>query len=180
MNFIDTGLAGLYIIETEAFKDERGFFIRTYDKKEFSKINFNKEFVQMNASFNAKKGTLRGMHYQLPPFEETKLIRCVAGKVFDVAVDLRNQSSTYLKWFGVELSGENNKMILIPGGFAHGFITLEENSELTYCHTEFYNPSVERGIGYNDMLLNIQWPVNITCISEKDKNYPPLKSGLLI
>ena len=175
MKFIETKLKGVYVIELNAFTDERGVFARTYCKDEFIRINFNKEFVQINFSLNKKKGTLRGMHYQVAPHEETKLIRCSSGKVFDVAVDLRKDSDTYLQWFGVELSKENMKMILIPEGFAHGFITLEDDSELIYHHTQYYNPEAERGIRYDDKTLNIQWPGEIKVISDKDKNYPILK-----
>lgn len=172
MKFISTGFKELYVIEPLSQRDERGSFTRLYCEKEFSEINFLKKFVQVNSSFNVKKGTLRGLHYQLPPFEETKLIKCVSGKVFDVVVDIREKSATYLKWFGVELSKQNMKMILIPDGFAHGFLTLEDNTELIYCHTEFYNPSAERGICYNDEVLNIQWPSDIIKVSEKDRKYP--------
>jgi dTDP-4-dehydrorhamnose 3,5-epimerase len=132
----------------------------------------------MNFSFNIRKGTFRGLHFQAPPYEETKLIRCSSGKVFDVALDLRKDSTTYLKYFSCELSQENRMMVLIPEGFAHGFITLEDNSELVYSHTQFYNPSADRGVRYNDESLDIKLPVAITSISEKDKNYPPLKQTL--
>lgn len=172
MKFTETKLKGLYVIEPEILSDERGRFARTYCKKEFAKINFEKEFVQMNFSVNYKKGTLRGMHYQLPPYEETKLIRCISGKVFDVAIDLRKNSGTYLQWFGTELSKDNSKMILIPEGFAHGFLTLEDNSELIYHHTEYYNPSAERGIRYDDKSVNIKFPGEVLIVSEKDKSYP--------
>lgn len=172
MKFIPTEFSGLYVIELDAVIDDRGIFARTYCKEDFSKINFHKEFVQMNFSLNKKKGTLRGLHYQVAPCEETKLIRCSSGKIFDVAIDLRKESLTYLKWFGVVLSKENLKMILIPEGFAHGFITLEDDSELIYHHTQYYNPSAERGIRYDDKTLNIKWPVEIEIISNKDSNYP--------
>ncbi len=175
MNFIDTELQGLYLIELNILKDDRGLFARTYCKNEFASIGFAKEFVQMNHSINNKRGTLRGMHFQLPPVQETKLIRCVVGKVFDVAIDLRKGSETYLKWFGAELSKDNMKMIFIPEGFAHGFITLEDNTELIYCHTEFYNPAFESGIRHDDSTINIQWPIEAVIISEKDKNYPLIK-----
>ena|ERR1039458_415302 len=178
MNFIETEFQGLYLIELNILKDERGLFARTYCKNEFEKINFHKEFVQMNFSFNIRKGTFRGLHFQAPPYEETKLIRCSSGKVFDVALDLRKDSTTYLKYFSCELSQENRMMVLIPEGFAHGFITLEDNSELVYSHTQFYNPSADRGVRYNDESLDIKLPVAITSISEKDKNYPPLKQTL--
>ncbi len=176
MKFIETRIKDLYVIEVDAYKDSRGMFTRTYCKKEFAQINFDKEFVQINFSFNKSKGTLRGMHYQEVPFEETKLIRCSSGKVFDVAIDLRKNSGTYLEWFGTDLSRENMRMILIPGGFAHGFITLEDDSELIYHHTEYHNPSSERGIRYEDKTINIKWPVEVTTISDKDNNYPLIKN----
>ncbi|MEO8665694.1 MAG: dTDP-4-dehydrorhamnose 3,5-epimerase [Ignavibacteria bacterium] len=176
MKFIETKIRGLYVIELNVLRDDRGMFARTYCKKQFKPIGFDKEFVQMNFSFNNDKGTLRGMHFQEAPFEETKLIRCVSGKVFDVAVDLRKDSDTYLQWFGTELSHDNMKMILIPGGFAHGFLTLEDNSELIYHHTEYYNPDAERGLRYNDETINIQWPAEVKKISDKDKNYPLIKN----
>lgn len=172
MKFIETKLKGLYVVEPELLSDERGKFARTYCKKEFAEINFDKEFVQMNFSLNYKKGTLRGMHYQTAPYEETKLIRCISGKVFDVAVDLRKNSGTYLQWFGTELSKENSKMMFIPEGFAHGFLTLEDNSELIYHHTQYFNPSAERGIRYDDKSVNIQFPGEVLIVSEKDRSYP--------
>jgi len=176
MNFITTDFSGLYVIEVNLLQDERGLFARTFCKEEFAKIGFDKEFVQMNFSFNRKKGTFRGMHFQKPPLEETKLIRCTAGKVLDIAVDLRKDSTTYLQSFSCELSQENRTMILIPEGFAHGFITLEDNTELAYCHTAFYNPAADSGVRYNDAALQIKLPIEITSISEKDKNYPLINS----
>ena len=176
MKFIETKIKELYVVEPGAFKDERGLFARTYCKKEFAQIKFDKEFVQMNLSVNKIRGTLRGLHYQEAPFEETKLIRCSSGSVFDVAVDLRKNSETYLSWFGTYLTKENMRMMLIPGGFAHGFITLEDDSELIYHHTEYYNPSAERGIRYDDKTINIQWPAEVSKISDKDNNYPFVKN----
>lgn len=175
MTFIETGFKDLYVIEVNQIKDNRGLFGRTFCKKEFQKIGFTKEFVQMNFSFNFKKGTFRGFHFQQPPYEETKLIRCSSGKVFDIAIDLRKNSTTYLQHFNCELSKQNRKMILIPEGFAHGFITLEAQSELVYCHTAFYNPEYESGISINDAKLKIELPIPISCISEKDLAYPPYK-----
>jgi dTDP-4-dehydrorhamnose 3,5-epimerase len=174
MNFKATGFSGLYLIEVNQLKDERGIFARTYCQEEFKKIGFDKTFVQMNFSFNPKKGTFRGLHFQRPPFEETKLIRCSSGKVFDIALDIRKSSSTYLQWYGCELSQENRDMLLIPEGFAHGFITLEDNSELVYAHTAFYNPAADAGIRFNDSAFQLELPTEITVISEKDKNYPLL------
>jgi dTDP-4-dehydrorhamnose 3,5-epimerase len=171
MVFQKTPLAGLYLLEPRIIRDERGLFARTFCKKEFAEIGFDKDFVQFNHSFNSKKGTLRGMHFQLAPFAETKLIRCVEGRVFDVAVDLRKDSKTYLQYFGVELSKENMLSILIPEGFAHGFQTLEDNSALIYHHTEYYTPNVDSGILYNDPALAINWPLEISIISQKDTSY---------
>ncbi len=175
MKFTGTKIKDLYVIEPDIIIDDRGMFARTYCKKEFAVINFSKEFVQMNFSFNYKKGTLRGMHYQVHPYEETKLIRCSSGKCFDIAVDLRKDSETYLQWFGTELSGENSKMILIPEGFAHGFLTLEDNTELVYHHTEYYTSAADRGIRYDDRALNIRLPSEVIVISDKDKSYPLIK-----
>lgn len=174
MRFIETPLKGAYTIELEPFSDDRGLFARTYCKRDFEKIGFDKEFVQFNFSLTLTKGTIRGLHYQLPPYSEIKLIKCVRGKVYDVLVDLRESSPTYLKWFGVELSEENMKMVLIPEGFAHGFQTLEDNAQLIYHHTAFYTPGFEKGLRYNDPVLAIEWPLEVSVISEKDKNNPLL------
>lgn len=174
MIFKSTALEGLFIVELTPMIDERGWFARTFCKNEFEKIGFKKELVQINHSFTTKKGTLRGMHYQLPPHSEAKLIRCIAGAVYDVAIDLRKDSPTFLKWFGVELSAENKKMILIPEGFAHGFQTLSDDSELIYHHSEFYTPDSEGAVRYDDPSVNIQWPLEVLNISEKDLIRPYL------
>ena len=167
-------IKGLYTVSVNKQEDERGFFARTFCKNEFEKIGFDKTFVQFNHSFNKEKGTIRGMHFQQPPFSETKLIRCVQGAVFDVAVDLRKDSPTFLKWFGVELSEENTVSVLIPEGFAHGFQTLRNGSALIYHHTEFYVPGADGGLRFDDPAINIEWKLPLTAISEKDKNYPLL------
>jgi dTDP-4-dehydrorhamnose 3,5-epimerase len=172
MKFIPTALSGAYEIELTPFTDERGLFARTFCKREFEEIGHNKEFVQLNHSLTVKKGAIRGMHFQYPPHSEIKLIRCVAGKVLDVLVDLRPDSETFLQHATVELSAENLKMIYIPEGFAHGFQTLEENSVLLYHHTAFYTPGVEGGIRFDDPRLNIRWPLEPTMVSEKDQSYP--------
>ena len=174
MIFKSTALEGLFIVELTPMIDQRGWFARTFCKNEFEKIGFKKELVQINHSFTTKKGTLRGMHYQLPPHSEAKLIRCIAGAVYDVAIDLRKDSPTFLKWFGVELSAENKKMILIPEGFAHGFQTLSGDSELIYHHSEFYTPDSEGAVRYDDPRVNIQWPLEVLNISEKDLIRPYL------
>lgn len=177
MKFEETKLTGSYVVNIVASQDDRGWFARTFDKDEFKKINFDGEWVQMNHSFTNKKGTVRGMHYQLPPFAEVKLVRCIVGCVFDVIIDLRKNSSTFLHWFGVELSAENKKMIYIPEGFAHGFETLADNCELIYHHSQFYKPDIEGGIKYNDPMINIQWPAEVTNISKKDEEHPYLNKN---
>jgi dTDP-4-dehydrorhamnose 3,5-epimerase len=176
MKFLPTPLQGAYIVEPEPFKDDRGFFARAFCKNEFSKIGHKDEFVQINHSMNRAKGTLRGMHYQLPPYAEIKLVRCIAGKVFDVIVDIRDGSATYMHSFAVELSDENMKMIYIPAGFAHGFQTLSDNTQLIYHHTAFYTPGFEGAINFLDPLLNIAWPLPAVNLSERDKNHKFLTS----
>jgi dTDP-4-dehydrorhamnose 3,5-epimerase len=172
MQFIETPIMGLYLIQLNKIQDERGFFARTFCKEQFSKIGFNKEFVQFNHSFNKIKGTIRGMHFQQQPFSETKLIRCVEGCVYDVAVDLRKDSASYMQSFGVELSSDNMICILIPEGFAHGFQTLQDNTALIYHHTNYYKPNTEGGIRFDDKILNIQWKLPPINISSKDLSYP--------
>lgn len=174
MTFEETKLAGSYLITVEPMSDDRGWFARTFCKDEFKQTGFRDEWVQLNHSFTNKAGTVRGMHFQLPPFAETKLVRCIAGRVFDVIIDLRNNSDTFLQWFGVELSGENKKMIYIPQGFAHGFETLSDDCELVYHHSQFYQPGSEGGIQYDDPMINIQWPGEVKNISERDKTHPYL------
>jgi dTDP-4-dehydrorhamnose 3,5-epimerase len=171
MNFVETKLPGSFTIELEPFADDRGWFARYFCKREFELIGHTKEWVQMNHSFTAKKGTLRGMHFQLPPFSEIKLVYCVSGCVFDVIIDLRKNSNTFLQWYGTELSAGNRRMIYIPEGFAHGFQCLTDNCSLLYHHTEFYHPNVEGGLKYDDPAINIQWPMDVTCISERDKSH---------
>lgn len=177
MTFVETFLKGSFVIDLNTLQDDRGWFMRTYSKDEFRKhAGFEKEWVQMNQSFTVKKGSIRGMHYQLKPFSEIKLVRCIAGEVFDVIIDLRENSSTFLKWFGINLSFENKKMIYIPEGFAHGFQTLSENAELVYQHSAYYKPEAESGIKYNDPAVDIKWPLEVTEISERDKSHLPIDS----
>lgn len=171
MKFAETPLKGAYIIETEPFKDSRGLFARTYCKNEFQQIGHHKEFVQFNHSMTVQKGTIRGMHYQVPPSAEIKLIRCVRGCVFDVIIDIRENSPSFLSYVSVELSEDNMKIIYVPEGFAHGFQTLENNTQLIYHHTQFYTPENERGIRYNDPAIHINWPLDAVNITEKDQNY---------
>lgn len=172
MKFFEAPLAGVYIIELEPFQDERGLFIRTFCQKEFAKIGFQKPIVQFNHSVTRKTGTIRGMHYQLPPSCETKIIRCVQGEVFDVMVDIRAGSPTFMRWHGVELSKDNFRMVYIPEGFAHGFQTLSDDAEVIYHHSAFYCPEFESGLKSDDPALAIQWPLSVASISPKDQNYP--------
>ena len=178
MIFTETILKNAYIIELEKREDHRGFFARTWDKKEFEEHNLNSNLVQCNVSFSKKCGTLRGMHYQKNPFEESKVIRCTKGKIFDVIIDLRSSSSTFKKWFGVELTEENYKMLYVPEGFAHGFQTLEDNSEIIYQVSEFYTPKSELGIHWNDPAFNITWPIEEKTITEKDNSWKLFDSGV--
>ena len=175
MKFIPTILNGSFTIQLDPINDERGWFARYFCKKEFSTIGHEKEWVQMNHSFSLKKGTLRGMHFQNPPHSEIKLVRCIQGSVFDVIIDLRKDSPTFLKWFGTELSAENKLMMYIPEGFAHGFQTLEDNSGLLYMHTAYYSPEAEDGLRYNDPQVNISWPIEISEISMRDTNHDILE-----
>lgn len=177
MKFLESSLKGCYIIETDRYSDSRGWFSRTFCAEEFKVIGNVEPWVQHNHSFTSVKGSIRGMHYQKMPACETKLIRCIAGKVYDVAVDLRPDSETYLKWHAEELSAGNKKMIFIPKGFAHGFQTLTDDAELIYCHSEIYQPDFEAGLNYRDEVLNIHWPLDITEISDRDKQHPFINSN---
>lgn len=179
MNFTETKLKGAYILDLEKLQDNRGFFARMYCEEEFRKSGISFSPVQGNVSFNQHKYTLRGMHYQEPPFEEAKLVRCTRGAIYDVIIDIRPESPTANEWVGVELTAENRKMIFIPKGFAHGFLTLEEETEVNYLMSEFYKPGAGRGIRWDDPAFNIDWPAEVAVISEKDKNWPPYKTAKL-
>ena len=172
MKFHNTELEGAYIIELEKLEDSRGFFARTFCQKELEDHGLAPTVAQANVSFNAKAGTLRGMHYQLAPYEETKLIRCTRGALYDVIIDLRPDSATYKRSIGVELTVKNYKMLYVPANFAHGFITLEDNTEAIYFVSEFYTPGSERGLRWDDHQFNIKWPRSIDVISEKDASWP--------
>ena len=177
MIFSETKLKGAYTIEPEPFTDERGLFARVFCEKEFKAIGHEKPFVQINHSVNYKKATFRGLHYQTPPFSEIKLIRCVAGKAYDIIVDIRKGSKTFLQYFGLELSAKNMKMIYVPEGFAHGFITMEDDTQLIYHHTSFYKPGYEAGLRYDDPKLKIKLAVEPQTITEKDKSYSLINSS---
>jgi len=168
MVFTALPLKGAFQIEPEVKMDDRGQFYRFYCKREFAEVGIDKEWLHLNHSHTNNAGTIRGMHYQLPPFAETKLLRCINGKVYDVIIDLRHNSATYLQWLGTELSAENKKMLYIPEGFAHGFQTLTDHCELIYHHSAYYTPGAEGGIRFNDPAININWPLPVTQISDRD------------
>jgi dTDP-4-dehydrorhamnose 3,5-epimerase len=156
-------------------EDERGFFARSFCQKEFEEHGLNPCIVQCNISYNKKKGTLRGMHYQVAPHEEAKIVSCIRGAIYDVIIDLRPNSSTYCQWFAMELSSENYKMLYIPEGFAHGFQTLEYNTTVFYQIAEFYHPKSAKGIRWNDSAFQIKWPISDWIISKKDRDYASFK-----
>ena len=173
MIFRETKLKGAFIIEPERLEDERGFFARTFCQEEFKTHRLNPGMVQCNISFNKKKGTLRGMHYQVAPHEETKLARCTRGAIYDVIIDLRPDSPTFKQWVAVELTADNRRMLYIPKGFAHGFQTLEDNTEVLYQMSEFYHPECARGVRWDDPAFGIEWPpAEQRIISAEDQAYP--------
>jgi len=177
MKLIKTDFNGCYIIEIEKKIDERGFFARTWDQNIFKKNNLNENLVQCSISFNKKKYTLRGIHYQTDPHEEDKLVRCTKGKLYDVIIDLRPDSDTFKKWINVELSQDNYRMIYIPKGMAHGFQTLEDNTEVFYQISQKYSAEHSKGIRWNDPEFSIKWPNDVPILSKKDSNYLDFKES---
>lgn len=174
MNFSPTPLSGAYLINLDRRGDDRGFFARLFCENEFKNSGLESQFVQINTSLTAKKGTLRGMHYQLPPDSEVKVVRCIRGALFDVIVDLRPDSPTFKKWFGAELTSENRTMMYVPRGFAHGLVTLQDDTEAFYLVSAFYAPESERGVRFDDKEFGIEWPVPILETSDKDRGWPDL------
>ncbi len=173
MNIQKTTVTDACVLDFQSFGDERGFFTRAFCAKEFAKAGLPVNMVQANLAGSAAKGTLRGLHYQVAPHEEAKLLRCIRGAVFDVVVDIRPESSTYGAWFGVELTAENRRMMFVPAGCAHGYLTLEDNSEVYYLVSEFYEPTAEKGIKWDDPAFGIKWPLTDNLvISDKDKKWP--------
>ncbi|TXK33857.1 dTDP-4-dehydrorhamnose 3,5-epimerase [Pontibacter qinzhouensis] len=168
MIFTETKLKGAYIVDVKRIEDDRGFFGRAWCKNEFDELGLSSNVVQTNLSSNKKKGTLRGMHFQVTPHAESKLVRCTRGALYDVIIDLREDSPTYMQWLGVELTADSFRMLYVPENFAHGFLTLQDNTDIMYQVTEFYAPAAERGIRYNDPSFNIAWPMKPQVISEKD------------
>lgn len=175
MIFKDTGIDGAWVIEPELHEDERGFFARTWDPYEFAGHGLNPQLAQCSISFNRARGTLRGLHYQASPHEEAKLVRCTAGAIFDVAVDLRPGSSTFRDWFGAELSAENRLALYVPEGCAHGFLTLADDAEVHYQISQPYVPDAGRGVRWDDPAFAIPWPGEVVVINDRDASYPDFR-----
>ena len=176
MIFKETTLPGAYVIEPEKIGDERGYFARVWCKKELQQHGLKGDMAQSNVGFSHRKGTLRGLHFQKSPHAEVKIVRCTRGSIFDVIVDLRPDSRTYKGWFGVELNEENSRMIYVPEGFAQGYMTLADNTEMNYHTSEFYNPEAASGLRYNDVAIGIRWPSAPTIISQQDRNWPLIEN----
>jgi dTDP-4-dehydrorhamnose 3,5-epimerase len=172
MVFTETKLRAAFILDVERLEDERGFFGRTWCQHEFEAHGLNPHLVQCSISFNAKRGTLRGMHYQAAPYAEAKVVRCTMGGIYDVIIDLRSDSSTFKQWLAVDLTAENHRMLYIPEGFAHGFQTLLDGTEVLYQMSEFYHPECARGVRWNDAAFGIEWPDDVRILSIRDQCYP--------
>ena len=173
MIFTETKLKGAFVIDIEPLEDQRGFFARAWCRDEFERHGLNTRIVHCNISFNKQRGTLRGMHYQAPPFAEAKLVRCTRGAIYDVIIDLRSDSPTFHEWFSVELTAENHRALFVPEGFAHGFQTLMDNSEVFYQMSEIFHPEHARSLRWNDRAFEIAWPIPDPILSEKDSNSSP-------
>lgn len=172
MDFIETKLKGVYIINIKKIEDDRGFFARGWCQNEFKTVNLNPNMRQLNIGFSLKRGTLRGMHFQKSPWEEAKLVRCTKGAIYDLAVDLRQDSPTHKQWIGVELTEENHRMLFIPEGFAHGYLTLVDNSEIYYQTSQFYEPEFATGVRFDDPAFGIVLPLPVEIVSNQDLNWP--------
>jgi dTDP-4-dehydrorhamnose 3,5-epimerase len=171
MIFRPTTLDGAYLIEIQKLEDERGFFARTWCQREFEENGLNPRLVQCDLSYNKKEGTLRGMHYQVAPFQEAKVVTCIKGAIYDVVIDLRPESATYLEYLSLTLKEDDYKMLYIPEGFAHGFLTLANNTSVFYQMSEFYAPEYARGVRWNDPAFKVQWPAEVRVISSRDASY---------
>lgn len=172
MKFFKTKLSGVFRAHIEPRCDERGFFARSWCEQEFESNGLNSRLVQCNVSFNTRKGTLRGMHYQAAPYPEAKLVRCTRGAIYDVVVDLRRESPTFRQWIGATLTADNREMLYVPEGCGHGFLTLENETEVFYQMSEFYHSDLARGVRWNDPAFGIEWPAGVEQISERDRTYP--------
>lgn len=175
MKFSETPLKGAFVLELERLKDERGFFARSFCRREFAAHGLNPQVVQCNVSYNRKKHTLRGMHYQVGPHQEAKVVTCIQGAIYDVIIDLRPGSPTFCQWFAARLTAANRKMLYIPEGFAHGFQTLKDHSTVYYQMSEFYQPESARGVRWNDPVFGIHWPHPAPLLSPRDQNFPDFK-----
>lgn len=171
MTFTPTPVAGAFVVDLQRLEDERGFFARSFCQDEFRKQGLDPRLAQCNVSFNRKRGTLRGLHYQAAPHEEAKLVRCTQGAIWDVAVDLRHDSPSFKRWYGVELSAENRRALYVPGGCAHGFQTLSDDAEVLYLMSEFYHPESARGLPWDDPAIAIRWPLPEPILSERDRSF---------
>lgn len=172
MQFTETKLKGAFVVEPKRFEDERGFFTRTWSRKEFVNAGCNPDLVECNVSFNKRAGTLRGMHFQVAPFAQAKLVRCTMGAIWDAIIDLRNGSATFAQWFGVELTAHNRRQLYIPEGFAHGFVTLTDDTEVLYQMGNTFDAASARGVRYNDPAFGIEWPREVSVIIDRDAKYP--------
>ncbi len=177
MIFTETKLKGAFIIDPERHEDERGFFARTWCEQQFARHGLNLRLVQCSISFNKRKGTLRGMHYQAKPHEEARLVRCTMGAIYDVIIDLRPASPTLTQWVAVELAADNRRTLYVPEGFAHGFQTLADNTEVFYQMSEFYTPESARGVRWDDPAFGIEWPPGKRIMSERDRRYADFVPG---
>jgi dTDP-4-dehydrorhamnose 3,5-epimerase len=175
MVITETKLKGAFVVELEPFPDMRGFFARAWSDREFEAAGLNARWVESNVSFNKKSGTLRGMHYQIAPYEQDKLVRCTRGRIYDVIIDLRSGSPTFKQWLAVDLSAENHVMLYVPGEFAHGYLTMEDNTEVFYQTSAYYAPEHGRGIRWDDPAFNISWPTTDPILIDRDRDYPDFK-----
>ena len=175
VKFTPTGLDGAWLVEMEPHGDERGFFARAWCEREAAAVGLHPRWVQVNMSLSRDVGTLRGMHYQQAPWQEAKLVRCTHGAIYDVIIDLRRTSSTYLRWFGADLTAENHRALYVPEDFAHGFLTLTGDVEISYLVSQFYAPQAERGLRWNDPAIRIRWPGAVNVISGKDASWPDVE-----
>ena len=180
MIFVPTPLPGAYLVDLDRRTDDRGFFARTWCRREFAEMGLNSELAQCNVSYNRQRGTLRGMHWQAAPHAEAKLVRCTRGVIWDAIIDLRADSPNYLQHFGVELTAASGRALYVPEGMAHGFVTLENDCEVSYQMSEFYEPAASRGIRWNDPAFAIEWPLSEPILHPRDASYPDFEAGALV
>jgi dTDP-4-dehydrorhamnose 3,5-epimerase len=177
VRFVETSLSGAFVLEPQKLEDSRGFFARCFSAREFEEHGMDPRVAQTNVSYNKRRGTLRGLHRQLDPHAESKLVRCTAGAIYDVIVDMRRPSPTYRRWFGIHLTAGDHKQLYVPAHFAHGFITLEDDTEVTYQISQYYTPQAEWGARYDDPAFAIDWPIPAVVLSDKDRSWPPFREA---